>query len=54
MTISALTVAAIGAERRSDERAPSHLPEPSETAHRRGARDSPPDPDQPADPKEDS
>jgi hypothetical protein len=48
----AAAVAAIGAERRSDERPPSHLPEPSEVADRSADRDAPTDLDQPADPKE--
>jgi hypothetical protein len=56
----AAAVAAIGAERRSDERPLSHLPERSETVDRRAdaaadaAADASRGKDQPVDPKEDS
>lgn len=52
----AAAVAAIDAERRSDERAPSHLPppEPSEIDERPTRRRAKADADPPADPKEDS
>jgi hypothetical protein len=50
----AAAVAAIGAERRSDKRRPSHPPEPSEAADPPAPQDSATDSKQPADPKEDS